>query len=279
MAIAKSQINLMRWTFWLLPAALAVALAGCAALGGETPAADEAAIVGGRLESPGSVVARQTVALLWQGSFLCTASLLDDAHALTARHCTRTPTGDPPPAAEFDLVFGVDVQASVPRRPVVTVTQKLGVGEDLAILGFSGGLPSAYRPVTLAQGTRIQKGTPVLHAGYGVTGAALSDNGILRSVEGLVSNPQPVPGFHHYYTQKSGKTVCYGDSGGPDFAWVRGQLRQLGVHSSTSGPPVCTAFAVTMDVRAYLDWIRSTGVRPQLDTEPVDADLTASPVD
>jgi hypothetical protein len=212
-----------------------------------------------------SAVARSTVFLTSrqaQGRAGCSASLIDESHALTAWHCH---IGGPLPD-DAVVVFAPQYGPDAPTRPAVEFLAPDGPEHaDIAVVRFTGGLPPGYAPVPLAGATRVSTGTAVIHAGYGQTGRDTRDRGTLRAAVSRFD--RPLPGLR-YRAATPGHGLCSGDSGGPDLVAVGGELRQLGVHVTGD----CHGFGISTDVRHQIDWIRSTGARPAVDTGPVEAD-------
>jgi hypothetical protein len=210
------------------------------------------AIVGGQVEPEGSDVARRTVLFTpaaGDGTHGCTATILDDAHALTAAHCLIG-------ADEVDtvLVFATRFSPQATTRAVTAMRPfDTGFEHDIAVLGFSGGVPDGYVPVKLADDRVLAPGTPLIEAGYGKTAADSdgSERGILRSVVTALGR---VDSSRRTLELSSvGHTVCNGDSGGPDYVSIDGALAQVGVHVSGD----CASGSTSTDVRAYLAWIRA----------------------
>lgn len=236
--------------------ALFLALSGCAATGpADAVGGSAGAIVGGAVEPEGSAIARRTVLFTLtsvHGLHGCTATILDDSHALTAAHCRIGADGQPD--LVLVLVFATHYAESAPTRPVTAIrAYNDGFDDDVAILTFSGGLPPGYVPVTLASDVALSAGESVTHAGYGTTSGDSdgSDRGVLRSVTGTLL--QIDAAAHRLDFSSEGHTTCSGDSGGPDFVTKGGALVQVGVHSTGS----CAASSSSMDVRSYLGWIHA----------------------
>lgn len=257
--------------------ALYAAAAGC------TPGEPErverstrsAPISGGSEVPAGSAVARSTVMFTSAssgGEHGCSATILDDAHALTAAHCTFGLEDVADPVLMFAVRFAPDAA----MRPVTDgFAPTDGFTEDIAVLVFAGGLPEGAEPVVLAPKLILADGDSVTHAGYGVTASGAPDRGTLRSSEGRFDGSHPEVDAR-YVTIGAG--VCSGDSGGPDFVTVGGNARQLGVHVTGD----CASWSVSTDVRRYVDWIESTGAEPVIDREastvdPVETDPADCP--
>ncbi len=230
----------------------------------ESSSVDRFPIVNGFNVSPDSDIARHTVifyALSTNGKYGCTATILDKAHALTAGHCLFGVNG----VSDLSIGFTVSVNSNTEFRHVTKTQAAPGV--DLAIITFEGGLPDGYQPVTLAKGLRITKTTPAIEAGYGKTSYQSngSERGTLRAINVAISSIDTRRSS--VKTQGVG-AICNGDSGGPTFVRVGGELRQIGVHRSSD----CATTSMSVLVTSYIDWMISLGVQPKVDSRIVDAD-------
>lgn len=250
-------------TGWLAIISVWAASFGCAIAdesdGGDV-AAGSRAIGSGSEVLPGSAVARSTVMFTPAssgGQHGCSASILDDSHALTAGHCTLGLED----VSDAVLMFATRFADDAEMRPVTAWAVPGSFREDIAVVTFAGGLPAGAEPVVLAPNLILDVGDEVTVAGYGITGPGRLDRGTLRQTSGRFDGPHR-QGINRYNT--AGVTVCSGDSGGPNYVSVRGGLqRQVGVHVSGG----CSSGATATDVRAYVAWIQSTGATPEVDLE------------
>ncbi len=221
------------------------------------------AIIGGEIVDPSSGIAHQTVLFTVRGSngkSGCTATILDDSHALTAAHCLLGFGSD-----NAVLIFATSFSASALSRKVtkaIAYSEAFG-SDDIAVLTFSGGLPQGYEPVVLAMKSRPTAGRAVVMAGYGATDGVGAGNGrgVLRSVVTTINSVDANEKV--LFAGKSGQTACNGDSGGPDFISVGDKLVLVGVHSESS--PNCDSLVRSTDVSHYIVWIQSLGVQPRHD--------------
>lgn len=231
---------------------------------------DESAIFGGQPVKADDPIGKSGVfftGISAMGHHGCSATVLDDSHALTAKHCWVGSAPRAPLPADAVLMFAVAYAPDAVTRPALEIFRRTQLNEDIAVVRFTGGLPPGYAPIPLAGSTRTSAGALVIHAGYGQTGWTVNDRGTLRATETRFSSS--LPGRQWYETRLQGHSFCSGDSGGPDYVAVRGQLRQLGVHVTAD----CASFGRSTDVRPFTDWILSTGARPSIDLEAIDADL------
>jgi len=226
----------------------------------------EQAISSGTTVQPGSPVARSTLMFFskeTKGQHGCSASLIDSSHALTAAHCGKGAAR----LTDVVLLFATAYAVDAVTRPVTAVFTRRdwpfdGSG-DISVLEFSGGVPSGFVPVALASRLPIAPEMPLIHAGFGQTTSTVNDRGTLHAVPGALK--EFLEGPARYVATDDQGSICSGDSGGPDYVRVGGgdRLVQVGVH--VSGSCENGSLSVSTDVRANLDWIRSTGARPRLD--------------
>jgi secreted trypsin-like serine protease len=234
-------------------------VAACTASTTGEPGELSSDVVGGTVVAAGDAIAQRTVFFTpasSKGRAGCTATILDSAHALTAQHCVRAAEG----VTDFVLLFARKWSDSAPTRPVTAMkgyaADPFDDHDDIAVLTFSGGLPSGFVPVTLPKDLVLKVGTAIIQAGFGVTTLEPKDGGddgrgVLRSVATTLHAIDTK--VHEISFQSPGHTICSGDSGGPDFVNVKGALVQVGVHSTGN----CEGAADSADVRAYDPWIQT----------------------
>jgi hypothetical protein len=119
---------------------------------------------------------------------------------------------------------------------------------DLAIVRLKEAPPIA--PAILNT-TRLARGQTLVIIGLGETVLNKNDRGTKRQANNLIDRVTP-----NKFEFRGPQSVCHGDSGGPTFVQVQGQMLLAGVHSVVSNP--CGRFGVDMRVDFYLDWIRQT---------------------
>lgn len=208
---------------------------------------------------------------------ICTASILSKTILVTAAHCV-----DSEPAA-LRVVFGKDFSSKdVVVLPVDTYqvspiwpfrqAQSLNTG-DIALVKFSGGLPPGYEPVKfLTDVSKLSDNMDVLLAGYGAskvvqvpdprTGSLTADHqeaGKLRSVMTTIKKVAYTKS--EFLTESSkGKSACHGDSGGPAYVEIDGELVVIGVTSRSvdDEQDLCNVSAAYTSIPFYAPWIAST---------------------
>jgi secreted trypsin-like serine protease len=256
-------MNFMTFAKSISTAALTLAIS--------TSAFAEAKIIGGQVIQRNDTLAHRTVSIVMvnvengkQGVGLCSASIIDSNHLLTAAHCVSgfqkgwvafAMTG------VMDMVMGV-AKSGTPSGNVATITGAKampgfpGIGQgthgeefpDFAIITFStptGQLPSGYEPAhflprsSLASALKI--GTPVTLAGYGITSApagqsemldmiAGDSSGTLRKVTVPLAKISP-NGIDIFMQGAAGHNACSGDSGGSANVAGGGDMFAVGVAS------------------------------------------------
>ena len=242
----------MKVTKIFLIASIVAVLSACAGEDSGFQAEPDNGIVNGHPVTGSNPLAHMVVALVAredQGQALCTGTILTDDLILTAAHCVSSAT------KQMAVVFAEN--AKKPGKDHVGMADHVRTNPagDLAVVHFLGGLPNGYRPVQLAKtADGIEKGTPVVMIGYGVTnGLSHSGAGVLRTTQttilGRTGNAMVSDG--------SKSSACFGDSGGPAFVKIAGEYLQMGVAHSVSSEG-CNRQDMHTLVPAYFDWIRNT---------------------
>jgi secreted trypsin-like serine protease len=180
-----------------------------------------------------------------------TATLIGRRTVLTAAHCI-----DDGFAHKFELGGKLYEIESAVRHPEFVVNQGdltrmdplNRADHDLAIVRLKEAPPVAPAVVN---SSRMNSGQALVVVGYGETELNKNDRGVKRRAQNFVERITP-----NKLEFRGPQSVCHGDSGGPSFAQVQGQMLLVGVHSVVSNP--CGRFGVDMRVDFYLDWIRQT---------------------
>ncbi len=180
----------------------------------------------------------------------CTASILSDDLILTAAHCVEGVKVE-----DLRIAFGAqplsyDQQNSSKTR--VDVIEKFNTiditgfvmhplygksdyDQDMALIRINGIIPSGYLPAPLLSAQQMHevqglKGFEALLVGYGlIQEMPMIDSEILRQTR----VPARFEGMHVVMDQSVGSGGCHGDSGGPAYIELKGQLFLVGV---THGP-------------------------------------------
>lgn len=204
--------------------------------------------------------------------YLCTGTIIDTQIVLTAGHCVE---GD---ASELIVVFSEKIEGIRPEnvRPVVSFKRNENYGTkkaknmaDIAVIRFNPlqGLPEGYAPARiLTDFSVLQPGQKIVAAGYGVNRAWILKRGagVLRTAQLEISDPA-FSETEVLVDQSLKRGVCSGDSGGPGYVEIEGQLYLWGVVSRGDSIPIplvpdCFLFSVYTRVDYYASWIDAARV-------------------
>lgn len=206
----------------------------------------------------------QAGVLLMGGQFSCTGTLIGPHTVLTAAHCVQMDVTQLTfgfGVADSQLDFEVPIVSGV-AHPQYDAQQLMN---DVAVVQLASDVPYAPIPLnTSMDDTWI--GKPVTLVGFGVTdGPSQTGGGTKREVDVTIDSLEPTK---LQYTTTNGKSACNGDSGGPAFADVNGQLGVAGITSY--GDQACQQFGVYTRVDAYLDFINDqlNGPNPNPNPDP-----------
>ena len=231
-------------------------------------------IIGGTTVAGNDPDGASTVAIVIQlqkGQAICTGSLLAADILVTAAHCVTGEDGKLVTPKQLTLVFAGNIRdtsrilakaTGVKRHSGYNPNAGGNDQNDIAVIGFGGGLPKGYKVATLLpSATPIPNGSPAVLIGFGVDTmkAGGSGAGILRKVTVSVADGR-FARTEVLLDQRNGKGACHGDSGGPAFAQIDGKLQLWGVTNRgnpDNAPDDCAHFSVYTRITAQRSFINS----------------------
>lgn len=228
-------------------------------------------VIGGDKVTAGMNVARSTVGLYdGKSKSLCSGTLIGENLVLTAAHCIDE-TSD-----QLVVYFGkdfADKDQSLLRRTVKALVntdynpKRAEDTGDIAVVRFEGSLPAGFAPAPLLKDfSGVGEGTRVVVAGYGLNWSwgVKRGAGVLRTttlkVNGAFGSSEVM------LDQSLRRGICSGDSGGPAYLDVNGQLYLLGVASRGDSLPIpltpnCFIMSIFTRVDIYANWIATTSAQ------------------
>jgi secreted trypsin-like serine protease len=232
-------------------------------------------IIGGQEVGPNdpdlaSVVGLVTLTPMGMG--ICTASIIAEDILVTAAHCVTTSTGVPVDPKTVAVVFGTKLEEPTGVQEVIALkanpkwkgARSRGPDQnDIAVIRFTGGLPSGYAPAKLLPSSPgLRNRQPVILMGYGVdvmndqggTGAGTLRKVVVPIAKAAFSKTETS------IDQSAGKGACHGDSGGPAYVRSGKQLLLWGVTNRAdpeTGGDRCNQGAVYTRILAHKDFINS----------------------
>lgn len=226
-------------------------------------------IVGGSEVKSGDREMYSTVGLYDKaGKFLCTGTLIAGDMVLTAGHCI----GEDPKQMVVIFKDKFENAAKEDMRPVVAAkrNEKYNPKQatntaDIAVIKFNpgAGLPAGYGTAKLLPDFNLlQPGARVVAVGYGLNWSWVVSKGAgtLRTTELQVRDPN-FSETEVAIDQSLKRGVCSGDSGGPGYMDINGQLYVWGVVSRGDSLPIpltpkCFIFSVYTRIDVYATWIK-----------------------
>ncbi|WP_413557377.1 S1 family peptidase [Bdellovibrio sp. HCB209] len=246
----------------------AAALTACApaSQNGTVAADNNAQIIGGEKVQPGSRIIRSTVALYdTKVGALCSGTVIAQDIILTAAHCVG-----PNPKAMF-VIFNNEVEKA-PKQQIRIVKAAIVNKDysetrrdntaDIALVRFEGALPTGYAPAKILKNSGLlREGTSTIVAGYGLNRSWVfkSGAGVLRTTSLNIADPN-LTATEASLQQSLKKGVCSGDSGGPAYLDINGELHVWGVASRSDALPTrltpdCFLMSIYTRTDAYTQWI------------------------
>jgi secreted trypsin-like serine protease len=235
-----------------------------------------AGVYGGNQVEAADPINKSIVALYSSDEgFLCTGSILTNDLILTAGHCIAKDS------TKMVVIFGPKMiennklaPGAVVRKAInglhhpdfVPGVMKATMMSDVGLVRFEGGLPTGYQPATVLVNYKahIQKGTPVVMAGYGISNVLFkSGAGTLRKVTLAVDDPN-YSAAETSIDQGMRKGICEGDSGGPSYLQADGKYLLWGVTSRGAGLftlAPCIFSSIYTRVDYYWSWLQKAAAQ------------------
>jgi secreted trypsin-like serine protease len=241
-----------------------------------TPVPDSS-IVGGQPTAAHSEIASHIVAILGsniESDYLCTGVLIGPNLILTAAHCALD-------MQSGEAVFSTNLSttSTKDRRPIERVViqprfpatlkriqkqseknsapTRIKNWGDLALVWFTGNLPTGYSPVQIGDGNSLTDGQTVVLAGYGqVDGRAQTSAQGLNQVEAPILKAK-YSRSEFSLDQSNHKGVCHGDSGGPAFIEQDNEILLMGI-TSRGSDATCERLSIFTRVSSFKAWIKKS---------------------
>lgn len=219
-----------------------------------------------------------------QGHSFCTGTIVNARTIVTAAHClqqfdaqTRRKLPDLilPQQTDFLIYFGTNVartgtwiraQKIIPHPdwdPNQTLTPNpTSAPHDIGVVILSADIPNSHRSVKIADSSiQLSNGQETFLAGYGVTrNRNQNDTGTLRQVTTPISASDA--NSKRFTVGEFFRGACAGDSGGPAYIKVNGELQVAGA-TSTGAELAGNCLGLMnnyTDVRFYKNWIESVSL-------------------
>lgn len=220
-------------------------------------------IINGELVDPADQVAASTVSLIIDSNFtFCSGTLIGEQDVITAAHCLYQFPANRKLSVGFSTdntkgnIVTRDVDFKVIHEKFDTAIMNgsyiMSAPNDIAYIHLATKAPT--KPVRyMLSGELVQKGMPMILAGFGISDMKTKASGKLFKITLPVSDID-APFKEIEFKAVEGKSACNGDSGGPAYATNKdGTLSLLGVTSR--GSSNCNGYDIYTDVRYFMEWI------------------------
>lgn len=219
------------------------------------------AIVGGKTVhlNQGSRISSVLAILNQESGEICSGTLIRDHVVLTAAHCLGNSAsalfvyaGDKVDAPQAFFIADAAVKHAKYNGQITRDEN------DLALVHFNGVLPKGVHVAKLmADSDQLPADAKFWLAGYGVSTAKNGGqgDGILRQTQ-VRLDKSDYSGSEFTVDQSQGSGSCFGDSGGPAFVEIAGELRLAGVLSRPEKAALdCRPAAIYSKVSVFREWI------------------------
>lgn len=210
-------------------------------------------IVHGRPVKLGENYSKYTVGL-GQSEIMCSGVIIDKNHIVTAAHCNDE-------VSHGKVYFGTDKTNFVFRTVIGSTLHPeyckngncgtLGSQDDndILILKFEGDLPEGFEAVPVATKASLISKVSIHLAGFGA-----NEHGNYEDILKVAQAPfAEFNGQSEFRTDETLAGSCNGDSGGPAFVSIDGQLQLAGITSRGDGP--CRKLGIYTMVGYFSKWI------------------------
>ncbi|WII72454.1 trypsin-like serine protease [Bdellovibrio sp. 22V] len=253
-----------------MTALLATACAPTSSVDSITTSEAQNSIVGGDKVQSSSLIGRSTVGIYEPNiGYICSGTLIAKNLVLTAGHCVD------PKAKNLVVMFAPEMRKAA-KEQIRAVTNAIVHPDysteirekdmyDIAILRFEGEAPAGFQVAPMLFSSEyLQNNGRTIVAGYGLswTIGLKAGAGTLRTTT-LEIDEVDYSSTEVMLGQSVRRGICSGDSGGPAYLQINGQLHVWGVASrgdSLPGflTPKCMLFSIFTRVGAHQTWIQDT---------------------